>query len=136
MTNAQKWVVTFLGVFILLFIVGRITKKEDATIPQMPGQTAQQQTAAAADGFTLLKQNGCTSCHGAELNGSTIAPALVNIKQFYSRDKLINYLRNPSSYSGDVRFEDYRSKYNSVMPSFNNIDIKDLGKIADYLLTK
>lgn len=135
MTNAQKWLAAFLGVFLLLFIIGRITKKEESNISQMPGQMSQQQSNDA-DGLTLIKQNGCTSCHGAELNGSVSAPALINIKQYWTRDKLINYLRNPSSYSGDSRFNDYRQKYNSIMPSFDNIDVKGLGKIADYLLTR
>jgi hypothetical protein len=33
------------------------------------------------------------------------------------------------------RFKDYKAKYpNVIMPSYNNVDVKDLGKIAEYLL--
>jgi mono/diheme cytochrome c family protein len=138
MTNAQKWVISALCIFLLLLFIEIKTKKEEQPVPQMPGQMSQQQTTASndADGLTLINQNNCAGCHGSDLNGSAAAPALTSIKQYWTRDKLINYLRNPSSYSGDPRFDVYRSKYNAIMPAFNNIDVKELGKIADYLLTR
>ena len=64
-------------------------------------------------------------------------PALdkVDIKKYWSRDQLINYLRNPNSFMSSERFQDYKAKYsNVIMPSYTNIDVKDLGKIAEYLL--
>lgn len=136
MTNAQKWVAAFLGLFLILFLLGRLTRKEEEQMPpMMGGQPAQ--ISEDVDGFTLIKQTGCISCHGENLEGSQLAPALVNIKKYWSRDALINYLRNPQSYSRDVRFDDYRAKYkNVIMPSYGNIDVKELGKISDYLLTR
>jgi mono/diheme cytochrome c family protein len=108
-------------------------------MPPMMGQMSNQtaQVTGDADGKTLTQQVGCISCHGEDLQGTQIAPALVNIKDHWTRDALINYLRNPSSYSGDKRFEQYRAQYkNVVMPSFNNLDVKVLGKLADYLMTR
>ena len=140
MTNAQKWITAFLGLFIILFLLGRVTqKKEEQSMPPMMGQMSNQtaQVTGDADGKTLTQQVGCISCHGEDLNGTQIAPALVNIKDHWTRDALINYLRNPSSYSGDQRFDEYRTKYKNVMmPSFNNLDVKVLGKLADFLMTK
>ncbi len=136
MTNAQKWVAAFLGLFLVLFLLGRLTRKEEELMPQMMGQQSTQ-PSGDVDGLTLIKQTGCISCHGDNLQGSKLAPALVNLKQFWSRDALINYLRNPQSYSRDVRFDDYCAKYrNVIMPSYGNIDVKELGKISDYLLTR
>jgi mono/diheme cytochrome c family protein len=136
MTNAQKWVAAFLGLFLVLFLLGRLTRKEEEHIPSSMGEQSTQ-TSANVDGLTLIKQTGCISCHGDNLQGSKLAPALINIKKFWSRDALINYLRNPQSYSRDIRFDDYRTKYkNVIMPSYGNIDVKELGKISDYLLTK
>lgn len=138
MTNAQKWISAFLGIFLVLFVIGRLTKEDDK-LHHLPNSQYSEQTQAAeaADGLTLMKQNGCITCHGQDLTGTNMAPALVNIKEHWSRDGLINYLRNPSSYSGDSRFEEYRMKYkNIVMPSYGNLDVKDLGIISDYLLTK
>ncbi len=137
MTNAQKWVAAFLGLFLVLFLLGRLTSKEEE--PQIPQTMGEQPTQISGDvdGLTMINQIGCTSCHGDNLQGSKLAPQLVNLKQFWTRDALINYLRNPQSYSRDVRFDEYRSKYkNVIMPSYGNIDVKELGKIAEYLLTR
>ncbi|MCX6169841.1 MAG: cytochrome c [Ignavibacteriales bacterium] len=136
MTNAQKWVASFLGLFLVLFLLGRFTRKEEMQIPQQMGEQPTQ-SSGNVDGLTMIKQIGCISCHGENLKGTQLAPELVNLKQFWTRDALINYLRNPQSYSRDIRFDDYRAKYKNVMmPSYGNIDVKELGKIADYLLTR
>ncbi len=139
MTNAQKWVAAFLGLFLILFILGRVTKEEETTPVMNENYVPQQQQPSSqdADGLTLIKQNGCITCHGQDLNGTKMAPALVNIKEHWTRDGLLNYLRNPSAYSGDSRFDEYREKYKGiVMPSYGNLDVKDLGKIAEYLQTR
>ena len=141
MTNAQKWVTAFLGLFLVLFLLERITKKEEPTAitQSMSGQNSRQnvKVTSDADGPTLMREIGCVSCHGDDLKGSQMAPALSNIKKNWSRDELINYLRNPSSYNGGERFDQYRASYkNVIMPSFSNIDVKELGKIADYLISK
>jgi mono/diheme cytochrome c family protein len=139
MTNAQKWVAAFLGLFLVLFLLGRVTREDENQMSPTLGQVGEQskQTSGDLDGLTLIKQIGCISCHGDNLNGTKLGPELVNLKQFWSRDALINYLRNPQSYSRDVRFDDYRAKYkNVIMPSYVNIDVKELGKIAEYLLTR
>lgn len=139
MTNAQKWVAAFLGLFLILFLLSRVTKNETAeshpmgNMPAMGNETSTEE----ADAPALLSRLGCTSCHGENLEGTKLAPQLVQISKYWSRDALLNYLRNPSSYNGDARFDAYRQQYkNIVMPSFGNIDVKELGKIADYLMTK
>jgi len=138
MTNAQKWIAAFLGLFLILFILGRVTKNEESVNEikhDYENESAEQ--TADVDGLTLIQQNGCTACHGQNLEGTKMAPALVNIKEYWSRDGLINYLRNPSAYDNNKRFDEYRAKYkNIIMPSYGNLDVKDLGKIAEYLLTK
>jgi cytochrome c553 len=138
MTNAQKWMAAFLALFLVLLIIGRMTKEEDQSemmSMQMMQQT--QQTSQTSDELTSLKQNRCLTCHGSNLQGTKMAPALTGLKENWTRDKLINYLRNPASFGTDERFVEYKAKYkNIVMPSFNNLDVKELGKIADYLLTK
>lgn len=138
MTNAQKWLAAFLGLFLILFFLGRIIRnKEEITETNEPYVEKTLQSNEEIDGLTLIKQVGCTSCHGQDLEGSKIAPSLNKVKEHWTRDELINYLRNPSAYNGDERFKEYKLKYkNIIMPSYNNLDVKDLGKIADYLLTK
>ncbi|MCX6151087.1 MAG: cytochrome c [Ignavibacteriales bacterium] len=136
MTKSQIWVASLLVLFLLLFGLSQITKKEpkkEIVGSYMGGEKPAQTSEQTA--LTLIKSNGCTSCHGSDLNGSTLGPSLIGLKQFWSsRDDLINYLRNPSSFMDKDRFKNYQEKYSSVvMPPFNNLDVKDLGKIADYL---
>lgn len=138
MTNAQKWIAATLGLFLILLVLGKLTqeKSDDKQMSQMMMNQVEQ-SSQELDGLSLIKQAGCMTCHGADLQGTKMAPALENLKEYWTRDNLINYLRNPSSFGTDKRFVEYKSKYkNIVMPSYNNIDVKNLGKIADYLLSK
>lgn len=141
MTNAQKWVAVFLGVFILLFVLSKVFEKEDIIVPHDVEEYAQEEQTETAPqkvtGLTLIQQNGCMACHGQDLKGNgNLGPSLYNAKKHWNRDELINYLRNPADYSNDPRFDEYADKYkNIMMPSFDNLDVKDLGTIADYLLS-
>lgn len=133
MTNAQKWVLAVFIVFILLLVIGRYSKTSE-TEAMLGYDSMGNQNTEQLDGMGLITKIGCTSCHGKDLKGTAMAPSLYEVKNYWTRDKLINYLRNPSSYSGDARFDAYREKYRALMPSYNNIDVKQLGIIADYLL--
>jgi len=60
---------------------------------------------------------------------------LNDVKKYWSRDQLINYICNPNSFMSSERFQYYKGKYpNVIMPSYTNSDVKNLGKIAEYLL--
>ena len=137
MTKSQIWVASFLALFLILFVLNQLTKNENesTSLSNTSGGNITNESKELT-GLDLIKSNGCTSCHGDDLKGTSLAPTLVGIQKFWSsRENLINYLRNPSSYMDKDRFKAYQDKYSSVvMPSFNNIEVKDLGKIADYLL--
>jgi len=141
MTNAQKWVSVFLGVFILLFALSKVVEKDDVVVPHDVEEYAEQEQVETApqqtSGLTLIQQNGCLACHGRDLKGnSNLGPSLYNAKKHWTRDELINYLRNPSDYRNDPRFDEYADQFkNIMMPSFDNLDVKDLGLIADYILS-
>lgn len=137
MTNAQKWVAAFLLLFVILLVAAKLTTFSD-------NQPAEDYTYTETDnletnspaGLSLINKVGCVTCHGQDLKGTKMAPGLYTASKYWNRNDLINYLRQPSSYDGDERFNEYRQKYQSiVMPSYGNIDVKDLGKIADYILS-
>ncbi|HKI79468.1 MAG TPA: cytochrome c [Ignavibacteriaceae bacterium] len=141
MTKPQIWVAAFLALFLILFVLSRITDQSElhnkgTMNPQDmmgQGQTSGKQLTPAE----MVSSLGCVNCHGADLAGTNKAPSLLKVKDNWSRQELINYLRNPQSYMDSERFQEFKTKYPGViMPAFNNIDIKDLGKIADYLLAK
>ena len=66
-----------------------------------------------------------------------MAPALKNLKQNWGKESLLSYLRNPNEFMNEERFKEFKEKYpGQIMPSYGNRNIKDLGKIVDYLLTQ
>lgn len=140
MTKPQIWLAAFLFLFIFLFLLGRVTRgpreerKPPANTTPQGEMSNQSQDLAPKD---LIVRLGCTGCHGNDLSGTQMAPSLKNIKNFWSKDKLINYLRNPESFMDSDRFKAYRNKYpGEIMPSFDNINVQELGKIAEYLLNQ
>ena len=139
MTKPQIWVAAFLAAFILLFILQKATKKEEAPTRDLSSQMNNQMTEESTtelSGQQLIINFGCTNCHGSDLAGTKMAPALINLSQYWGKESLLNYLRNPNDFMDKPRFKEYREKYPSqLMPSYGNKDIKDLGKIVDYLLT-
>ncbi len=139
MTKPQIWVAAFLFLFIVLFLLGRVTKKEEPMkdFSSMNNSPMGNQNSGELTGEKLFQSFGCVNCHGTDLNGTNSGPSLKNIKEFWSsRDNLINYLRNPNSFMDKDRFKEYREKYpNRIMPAFGNKDVKELGRIADYLLS-
>jgi len=138
MTKPQIWVAAFLVLFILLFILQRVTNEPPSETSGPVNSPVSQQDMASNKDLSpedLINKLGCKNCHGSELAGTNMAPSLQGVKQYWSKDQLINYLRNPSSYMSSDRFKEYEKKYpNMVMPSFNNIDVRELGKVAEYLL--
>ncbi len=133
MTNAQKWVAAFLFLFVVLFALSRFTNTFEPE-PENLNYNYQAE-ATEPDGLTLITNAGCLSCHGENFEGTNLGPALVKLDQYWSRDDLINYLRSPSDFASGDRFRDYKKKFNKVvMPSYKQIDVKDLGKMVDYLL--
>lgn len=135
MTNAQKWVSAFLFLFVILFGVSRITKEDTSSDFDFDFYN-NESTTTEPDGLTLAQRIGCSNCHGVDLKGTGQAPSLVNVKDHWNRTELINYLRNPSSYGNDKRFIEYKEQYpNVIMPAYEKIDVKELGAIADYILS-
>ena len=140
MTNAQKWVAAFLGVFLFLFVLAKLTKQEDNYFEESKDYNSTTTEEPAKDnnvsGLTLINRIGCTSCHGTDLTGTKLAPNLHGVKKYWTtKNALVNYLKNPQSYSRDERFEEYQKQYRSMMPPFNTVDEEELGKIADYILS-
>lgn len=136
MTKTQIWTSAFLALFIILFILQRATKTEASTNSDVASNYMEPVSDEKPEAAILMKNFGCVTCHGQNFEGTKVGPTLYNLKEIYSREELINYLRNPSSYMEKDRFKAFKAQFkNIIMPPFNNKDVKDLGKIADYILT-
>ncbi len=140
MTKPQIWVSAFLVLFIVLFILGRVTKEEEEVERDFSNQISNTNTEQNPDELTaeqLIINFGCSNCHGMDLAGTNMGPSLKNLSEYWNKERLIAYLRNPMDYMDEERFKEYREKYPSqIMPPYGNKNIKDLGKIVDYLLTR
>lgn len=141
MTNVQKWIFAVLVLFIALFVLAKLTENDESGFVEENEyyeESAQQedQSGDVSEIQNLLTVNSCYNCHGTDLKGTTLGPSLYTASEYWNRSGLINYLRNPSSYSGNERFESYKEEYNHiVMPSYENVNVKDLGRMADYILS-
>jgi len=141
MTKPQIWVAAFLVVFILLFMLQKLTQEEEQSrdlSSSMNSQMMEENTTGSdLTAEQLISNFGCTNCHGGDLQGTQIAPALSNLSKYWGKESLLNYLRNPNDFMNQERFKRYKEKYpNQIMPPYGNKNIKDLGKIVDYLLTQ
>ena len=141
MTKPQIWVAAFLVVFILLFMLQKLTQEEEQPRDfsgQMNNQMMEEnKTGSDLTAEQLISNFGCTNCHGGDLQGTQMAPALTNLSQYWGKESLLNYLRNPNDFMNEKRFIEYKEKYpNQIMPPYGNKDIKDLGKIVDFLLAR
>lgn len=139
MTKPQIWVAAFLAAFILLFILQKATKKEEAPrdLSSQMNNPMMEESTSELTATQLISNFGCTNCHGSDLAGTNLAPALNNLTQYWGKESLLSYLRNPNDYMNQKRFQEYKEKYRGqIMPSYGNKDIKDLGKIVDYLLAQ
>lgn len=138
MTKTLVWILVFLGAFAALFFLQHLTK-DDGTSSADSGyaETSDSSGVAGVGGSELMSQFGCLNCHGNDLAGTPAAPPLTGLGKYYDREGLITYLRNPDKNKTGARFDEYKTKYASgIMPAYGNKDLKDLGKIADYLLSK
>ncbi len=139
MTKTLVWILVFLGAFAALFFLQHLTK-DYGTSSTEPGYTeasGDTTNVAGVGGSELVSQFGCLNCHGNDLAGTPAAPPLTGLSKYYDREGLISYLRNPDKNKTGARFDEYKTKYASgIMPAYGNKDLKDLGKIADYLLSK
>lgn len=133
MTNAQKWVAAFLMLFLLLFALEKLTEKKPSMVT-MPEVIEKNISGENVDVVTIMNRLRCTSCHGSDFKGTANGPSIIGVKKYWTKDGLVNYLRNPMSYSKGERFDSYKIKYKSFMPSFEQTDSKTLGKIAEYVL--
>ena len=138
MTKAQIWTAVFLGLFILLFAVERLTKESPSSkdMPSGMGMMTESAPAKEMSGKDLVGAWNCASCHGSDLKGTSTAPSLYALSTVYSAEQLASYLQNPNSLMGSDRFKAYKQKYRSgTMPSFGNKDVKDIQKVVEYVLS-
>jgi len=133
MSKTQLWTTIILGSFVILFILQAVLSNDEADNPDNAPSNVEQ-NSSDNQAVALYNNLGCVTCHGEDLSGTPMGPSLKSISEFYSRNELISYLQNPASFMDTERFLKFKEQYRTVMPSFSNRDIKELGIISDYIL--
>lgn len=91
--------------------------------------------AAVADASDVFKTANCTMCHGQNMEGGQLAPALKNIAGEWNKAELTSYVRDASKYEDKGNRLSHDPKYVIEMPPFP-MGEDDLNKLVDWLLTK
>ncbi|MCK6604996.1 MAG: cytochrome c [Ignavibacteriaceae bacterium] len=145
MSKSIIWVGIFVAAFAGLLLLQHFTSDEysgggESGYGGMGGGASENTTQAGGgeelSGAQLFANFGCVNCHGAEMQGTKMGPSLAGVAKYYNREKLIAYLRNPEANMSGDRFDQYKKDFpGGLMPSYGNRDPKDLGKIADFILS-
>lgn len=93
--------------------------------------------AGAETGAALFSAQGCVTCHGAQGEGSALAPTLRGAKSRWKRDDLIEYLKDPQRYAAqDPRLASQGGNYSLAMPTYGMLAPADLEQLAEFVLAQ
>ena len=86
-------------------------------------------------GRQVFEKQNCAQCHGSSGEGKPTAPQLRDLDSDWTKEQLVEYLRNPAQYAEtDERLKKQAEQYPTMMPNYNYISDDDLAKLAEYLL--
>ncbi len=138
MTNAQKWIASFLVLFILLLVLSKMTNRQGSIAKNEMTENVEpvESQSATINVENLLANNKCFTCHGRDLNGSSMGPSLAKVIDNWKKPSLVSYLQNPKAFLNNPRMVPFLEKYSREMPAIDMLSKKELEVIADYLLIK
>lgn len=86
-------------------------------------------------GAELWVLQGCITCHGKDAQGTPIAPSLHGVQTHWTRESLLEYLRNPPLYiQKDARLKEQKKGYSQNMPVYGMLPPAHLEALADHVL--
>lgn len=105
--------------------------------PPADAPAAEPAQTAFVTGEGVYKAANCAMCHGEELEGSRLAPALKGMAEHWDADSLAEYLVDPVGYAeDDVRLKTNKLQYKLPMPAWKQTGIgeADMQLLIDWLL--
>jgi mono/diheme cytochrome c family protein len=83
----------------------------------------------------LYTTRGCATCHGPDMEGTKKGPALTGLSKHWSKEELVTYMRNTAAFMDNKRMINFQEHYKRyIMPSYDTLNVKEIGVLADYLL--
>ena len=93
------------------------------------------QPPAGADGATIYQLQNCANCHGHNLEGKSLGPALEGLSKHWSEDTLASFFVDPRPFlAQDARLEALRNEYPAAMSKYDNLDLEQRTTLARWLL--
>jgi mono/diheme cytochrome c family protein len=74
----------------------------------------------ANNGANLVQSNGCAGCHGANLKGGTVGPALYGIEHKLSSTQIADFIKNPRAPMPNFEFSD--GQIADIVAYLSNLD--------------
>lgn len=88
------------------------------------------------DGSKVFVSEGCPRCHKRDGSGSSLAPALADLKQKWTPEDLDRFLANPPAYAAqDARLRAYRKVFTDGMPNLD-LSLEARKALVVFLLAK
>ncbi len=86
-------------------------------------------------GYRVYVQKGCQRCHGQDLLGTRLAPALVDARRNFDLSTLGEYLRDPKAYiEKDQRLADLDRRYRMQEMPATKLSEEELRQLAGLIL--
>lgn len=102
--------------------------------PSTPGAT----TKTGGPAISLFQRGNCHTCHGPELKGTQLGPALGDLTVHWNHDSLVGYLNDPQGVADrDPRLRERRGIYMMRMPPAAQAGLskEDVAALATWLLS-
>lgn len=91
--------------------------------------------AAVERGRQVYLAEDCGACHGQELEGTDMAPALLDVADLWSPDRLAAYLIDPSvDADSNPRLADVTERYELEMPGVQEASEDQVADLITFLM--
>jgi len=103
-------------------------------LPALACGPSENPSSGPPEGAQLYEVQRCVICHKASGRGGALGPTLVDRAEYWTREKLAEYLADPASFVGtDARLNSLAIQFNMQMPPVP-LTLEQRLLLADYVL--
>jgi cytochrome c2 len=102
-----------------------------------PEQPPAQENVAVRHGRQIFLALSCPTCHGHDRSGTNIGPPILKLRNHWTEERLVQFLRDPASFKqADTRLRQISERYRTDMPSAILGDNTKLKALVAFLLAE
>lgn len=88
-----------------------------------------------ATGDLIYELQNCANCHGVDGEGTSRGPALANLPEHWTAERLAGFLEAPDGFlERDERLRALEKAYPGKMSRYDNLDLEQRTTLASWLL--